>query len=52
MPEETSIKIHLAMAYKESGRHDDAVSTLASINESNAQADQLKKAKILLNQWD
>jgi Flp pilus assembly protein TadD len=50
MPDAAEVKIHLAMAYKEAGKDDDAVSTLASINETNAQADQLKAAKVLLNQ--
>ncbi|MGK2907453.1 MAG: XrtA/PEP-CTERM system TPR-repeat protein PrsT [Desulfuromonadales bacterium] len=50
MPGEVTIKLHLAQAYKEAGRRDDAVATLAVINESNSAAEQYKAAKDLLNQ--
>jgi Flp pilus assembly protein TadD len=52
MPQEASIHFHLAQAYKAAGRKDDAVKSLAAINESNAHEAQIKEAKTLLSEMN
>ncbi len=50
MPQEASINLHLAQAYKAVGRNDDAVTSLNTINETNAQEAQIVEAKALLKE--
>ena len=50
LPKEASVHFHLAQAYKAAGRKDDAVKSLAAINESNAPEAQIKEAKTLLSE--
>jgi tetratricopeptide (TPR) repeat protein len=50
MPEEITIQIHLARAYKSAGRNDEALVSLSGINTSNAQESQLQEVEDLLKE--
>ncbi|RLB62105.1 MAG: hypothetical protein DRH08_12950, partial [Deltaproteobacteria bacterium] len=50
MPQEASIHLHLAQAYKAVGRKDDAIASLSAIDETNAQEAQILEAKTLLKE--
>ncbi len=50
MPHEADIHLHLAQAYKAAGRNDDAISSLAAINKTNAMDGQIQEARSLLKE--
>jgi thioredoxin-like negative regulator of GroEL len=50
MPQEATIRLHLAQAYKAAGRNEDAIASLTAINATNAQQTQVKQAQSLLKE--
>jgi len=52
MPEEASVHIHLAQAYKAAGRYDEAVASLTTLREKGARESDLKVAEALLKEMN
>jgi len=52
MPDETTIQLHLAQAYKAAGRHDEALASLKSIREKGASEAELKTAEALMKEMN
>jgi thioredoxin-like negative regulator of GroEL len=52
LPEEPSIQLHLAQAYKAAGRYDEAIASLTAIREKGASTSELKTAEALLKEMN